>query len=147
MHILDLQLHAQRFIHTVSCLRKIEISHPSSICWEPEALRMFPLTKSQRLLNHLSPRKVKEKGCMGGMKEKYHFEKQNPQGNGAVLLKWIYQPLVMPLANTMYCLLCSFIPCPWEEIWYCACLLNNFETFIHYPLLTVVPYYCLICHL
>ena len=42
-------------------------------------------------------------------------------------------------ANTMYCLLCSFIPCPWEEIWYCACLLNDFKTSIHYLLLTVLP--------
>ena len=43
------------------------------------------------------------------------------------------------LANTMYCLLCSFIPCPREEIWYCACLFNDFKTSIHYLLLTVLP--------
>lgn len=42
------------------------------------------------------------------------------------------------LANTVYCLLFSFIPCPWEEIWYCACLLNDFKTSIYCPLLTVL---------
>lgn len=98
----------------------------------------FLRQKSHQLLNHLPSRKVKEKGRIGGMKEKYHFERQNPQGNWAVLLKWIYRPLVITLfANTVYCLLCSFIPCPWEEIWYCACFLNDFKTSIYYPLLTV----------
>lgn len=113
VHILDLQLYVRRFIHTVSYLCQTEISHPSSICWEPETLRIFPLTKSQQLLNHLSSRKVKEKRHIGGMKEKYHFERQNLQGNWAVLLKWIYWPLIMPPLLTpciVYSVLLFLVP-------------------------------------
>ena len=91
----------------------IENSHPSSICWEPETLRMFPLTKSQQLLNHVSLRKVKEMGHIGGMKGKYHFERQNPQGNWTVHLKWIYWPLAMPTSLSpcsVYSVLLFLVP-------------------------------------
>lgn len=67
------------------------------------------------------------------------WETESPGKLGCSVKMNLSAPHDATLANTMHCLLCSFIPCPWEEIWYCACLLSDFKTSIHYPLLTVLP--------
>lgn len=71
----------------------------------------FLWQKSQQLLNHVSLRKVKEKGHIGGTEGEIPFWETESPRKLDCSAKIDLLACDAHLANTMYCWLCSFIPC------------------------------------
>lgn len=135
VHILDLQLYVQRFIYTISSMLDWNFSSKLHLLrtWNPENVSF---DKIPTALKSSIFKESEREGTHCRYEGEISFWETESLGKSGCSAKMnLSAPHNVLLANIVYCLLSFFIPCPWEEIWYCTYLLNDFLTSMHCPLL------------